>query len=51
MKMVILGAQAPKCEDRPKKPTQTSNVGTMVGQVASGMSVMKGARNLQQIHH
>ena len=50
MKMVILGAQAPKCEDRPKKPTQTSNVGTMVGQVASGTGMMKGARKIPKIH-
>lgn len=50
MKMVILGAQAPKCDNRPQKPTATSNVGTMVGQVASGTRAMKGARNELRVH-
>ena len=50
MKMVVFGAQAPKCENKPLKPTQTSSVGTMVGQVASGIKVEKGARKEQKVH-
>lgn len=50
MKMAIFGASAPKCENKPQKPTQTSNVGTMVGQAASGMKANKGARNELKVH-
>jgi len=32
MKMVILGAQAPKCDRRPQNPTSSAHVGTMQGQ-------------------
>ena len=31
MKMVVLGATAPKCDKKPSNPTSTSVVGTMVG--------------------
>lgn len=35
MKMVILGAQAPKCESKPSNPTSTTAYGTMIGQATS----------------
>jgi hypothetical protein len=31
MKMVIMGASAPKCQTKPKNPTSSTLVGTMVG--------------------
>jgi hypothetical protein len=34
MKMVILGASAPKCGSKPSNPTSSSKVGTMIGQAA-----------------
>jgi len=31
MKMVIMGASAPKCQTKPKNPTSSTLVGTMIG--------------------
>lgn len=36
MKMVILGASAPKCDKKPQNPTSASMVGTMSGSNATG---------------
>ena len=34
MKMVVRGAQAPKCDTKPTNPTSAARVGTMSGQAA-----------------
>ena len=36
MKMVILGATAPKCDKKPNNPTSTSRIGTMYGSNPKG---------------
>ena len=43
MKMVILGASAPKCDIKPVNPTSTSKVGTMVGGVAGEKKIARGS--------
>ncbi len=43
MKMVILGAQAPKCDKKPQNPTSSSKIGTMHGTHVKG----KNAARLQ----
>jgi len=51
MKMVILGAQAPKCETKPQNPTSTSRVGTMTGHAASGLrATNKGGKKDAVMH-
>lgn len=46
MKMVIRGAQAPKCDKRPVNPTSTTAVGTMSGSGAGGK--LRGVSNKDQ---
>ena len=53
MKMVILGASAPKCDSKPSNPTSSSQVGTMAGSVmvkkgARGSTAMVGHRTAYQ---
>jgi hypothetical protein len=43
MKMVILGASAPKCDKKPGNPTSTSKVGTMIGSVAGEKKLARGS--------